>query len=113
MYGLRPDTIADEYSRQRITWLMDTMGHSEMESCYTVVNQFPKNAYATPTRRRRNCPTSTRHSAHPALSSNASDEQMPGVRSKHSFVLMAGVRVGALSIPGISVEISVTLLRAD
>jgi hypothetical protein len=38
------DTIADEYScRQRITWLMDTMGHSELESCYTVAGiQFPK-----------------------------------------------------------------------
>lgn len=38
------DTIADEYScRQRITWLMDTMGHSEMESCAMVGGkQFPK-----------------------------------------------------------------------
>jgi hypothetical protein len=37
------DTIADEYScRQRITWLMDTMGHSQNESCYTVAGvQFP------------------------------------------------------------------------
>jgi hypothetical protein len=38
------DTIADEYTcRQRITDLMNTMGHTEMESCYTVGSiQFPK-----------------------------------------------------------------------
>lgn len=38
------DTIADEYScRQRITYMMDNMGHTQEEACFTVAGiQFPE-----------------------------------------------------------------------